>query len=371
MAFYKKLATGWQYRISYKDTDGKYREKSKKGFKTKALAQVAALKVELQLKHNTVADKNQSLLEYYTNWAEIYKRPHVTERTWNKYQQTRKHIKTYWGDTLLKDITPTIYQKVINQFTSKYSQETTDNFHYHTQLAVKMAVREKIVDSNFCDGAVAKSSIGRKSVEDKFLQHSEYEHLIEVSRKNIQYKSYFAIYLAAMTGLRFGEILGLQWKNIDYATKMIHLTDAFDYTHTNDFIPLKSKSSKRSVPVSDEILVALTEYHDNFYIPNKQERLIDKVSNSAVNSTIKKIVGRPVTIHSLRHTYASYLIYKGIDLISVSQILGHEDLNITLKIYAHQLEVLRQKNNNEIRKIFQNFGRISDDDAQNPLNKGL
>lgn len=363
MAFYKKLATGWQYRISYKDSNGKYREKSKKGFKTKALAQAAALEVELQLKNNNIVDTDQTLLDYYSNWAEIYKRPHVTERTWNKYQQTRKHIETYWGNTLLKDITPTKYQKVINEFTSKYSQETTDNFHYHTQLAVKMAVREKIIDSNFCDGAVAKSSIRQKSVEDKFLQHSEYKHLIEVSRNNIQYKSYFAIFLASMTGLRFGEVLGLQWKNIDYSAKMIHLTDAFDYTHTNDFIPLKSKSSKRSIPVSDDILEILTEYHDNFYIPNEQDRIIDKLSNRSVNNTIKKIVGRPVTIHSLRHTYASYLIYKGVDLISVSQVLGHEDLNITLRVYAHQLEVLKEKNNNKIRSIFENFGRFSDDIA--------
>lgn len=132
MAFYKKLATGWQYRISYKDNNGKYREKSKKGFKTKALAQAAALEVELQLKNNNIVDTDQTLLDYYSNWAEIYKRPHVTERTWNKYQQTRKHIETYWGNTLLKDITPTKYQKVINEFTSKYSQETTDNFHYHS-----------------------------------------------------------------------------------------------------------------------------------------------------------------------------------------------------------------------------------------------
>ena len=83
--------------------------------------------------------------------------------------------------------------------------------------------------------------------------------------------------------------------------------------------------------------------------PNKDNRLIPNISNVAVNKTIKKIVGRPVTIHSLRHTYASFLIAQGVDLISVSQILGHENLNITLKICspAGKAEREEQRQNSE------------------------
>ena len=121
MAFYKKLSSGWQYRVSYKDANGKYREKSKKGFKTKSQAQAAAMELELFLKKNTFINKDQSLLEYYEKWAKIYKKPHVAERTWKKYQQTEKHIKQYFENTLLKDITPTHYQSIANKFTQKYS----------------------------------------------------------------------------------------------------------------------------------------------------------------------------------------------------------------------------------------------------------
>ncbi|HEK9929258.1 TPA: tyrosine-type recombinase/integrase, partial [Streptococcus equi subsp. equi] len=66
---------------------------------------------------------------------------------------------------------------------------------------------------------------------------------------------------------------------------------------------------------------------------------------------------RPVRNHSLRHTYASFLILKGVDLISISQLLGHENLNITLKVYAHQLDKLKEKNNQVIKDI---FGHLTD-----------
>ncbi|MGT2715605.1 tyrosine-type recombinase/integrase [Streptococcus respiraculi] len=360
MAFYKKLSSGWQYRISYKDANGKYREKSKKGFKTKALAQAAAMEVELFLKKNTFVNKEQTLLEYYRKWAEIYKKPHIAERTWKKYQQTEKHIEHYFGNTLLKDITPTHYQSIANKFTQKYSQETADNFHYHIQSAVKIAVREKIIDTNFCEGAIVKSTINKKAVENKYLEEHEYIKLIQICKDNIQYSTYFTIYLAAITGLRFGELLGLRSDDIDKENQMLHLKQAFDYTDTMDFIPLKSKSSERSVPIDNHTLSMIENYQENHAL-DKQNRLISKISNSAVNKTIKKIVGRPVTIHSLRHTYASFLIAQGVDLISISQILGHENLNITLKIYAHQLDKLKEKNNDKIRNIFDNFGRISDE----------
>lgn len=86
-------------------------------------------------------------------------------------------------------------------------------------------------------------------------------------------------------------------------------------------------------------------------------RLLPSLSNNAVNKTLRKIVGREVRVHSLRHTYASYLIAHDIDLISVSQVLGHENLNITLEVYAHQLQEQKSRNDEKIKQMWTECGQ--------------
>ncbi|HEM3711137.1 TPA: tyrosine-type recombinase/integrase [Streptococcus suis] len=80
------------------------------------------------------------------------------------------------------------------------------------------------------------------------------------------------------------------------------------------------------------------------------------------------MVGRNVHIDSLRHTHASYLITQRVELISISQLLGHENLNITLKVYAHQLESLKEKSNDKFKKIFERFGA---DITKTPVYQGF
>lgn len=83
MAYFRKRDNGWEYRISYKDTDGKYKQKSKSGFKTKKLAQVAAREIEDNLSENILTDKDVTLYDFVKTWSDVYKRPHVKDKTWD------------------------------------------------------------------------------------------------------------------------------------------------------------------------------------------------------------------------------------------------------------------------------------------------
>ena len=129
--------------------------------------------------------------------------------------------------------------------------------------------------------------------------------------------------------MRFAECLGITVNDIDYENKYLSVNKTWDYKMETGYKPTKNKSSIRNIPIDDETILFLKEYSKG-----KKERIFKKVSNSSVNKTIRGIVKREVSAHSLRHTYASYLILKGIDLISISQVLGHENLNITLEVYA-------------------------------------
>ena len=352
MAYFRKRDNGWEYRISYKDNTGKYKQKSKSGFKTKKLAQAAAREIEETLTENILMNKDVTLYDFVKTWSDVYKRPHVKDKTWDTYTKNLKHIKTYFEDLKIKDITPLYYQKKLNEFGEKYAQETLEKFHYQIKGALKVAVREQVISYNFAEDAKVKSQIENRAEENDFLEENEYKSLISSTRSNIQYVSYFTLYLLSVTGIRFSEALGLTWSDIDLKNGIIDINKSFDYSKTQDFAGLKNETSKRKVPIDKNSIETLKTYKKKYWQANIKNRVCFGVSNSACNKLIKKLVGRPVRNHSLRHTYASYLILKGVDIVTISKLLGHESPDITLKVYSHQMEALAEKNFEKIKEIF-------------------
>ena len=338
---------------TYKDANGKFRQKSKSGFKTKKLAQAAAIEIEKKLTQNILTNDEVTLYDFVKTWSEVYKRPHVKDKTWDTYHKNLKHIKTFFGETQVKDMTPLFYQQVLNRFGEKYAQETLEKFHYQIKGAMKIAVREQVIRYNFADDAKVKSQIEKRSEDTDFLEEGEYKALLALTRDNIQYVSYLTLYLLSVTGMRFSEALGLTWNDIDFYNELIDINKSFDYSKTQDFADLKNDSSKRKIPIDKQSLEILKNFRKNFWKANIKNRICFGVSNSACNKLIKKIVGRPVRNHSLRHTYASYLIFQGIDIVTISKLLGHESPDITLKVYSHQMEALAERNHEKVKQLFE------------------
>lgn len=218
-----------------------------------------------------------------------------------------------------------------------------------------MAIRDGIIRDNFADGAIVRSQKPVKEESEKFMEESEYLTFIKVAKSKVKYPSYLTTYIIAVTGLRFAEVQGLTWKDIDFDNGYIDINKTFDYSISQNFGPTKNEQSIRKVPIDKNSLELLRNFKSNYYQDNKLDRICFGASNNATNKVIKRVTGRNLTNHSLRHTYASYLIAQGVDLISVSKLLGHENLNITLKVYAHQIESLKEKNDHQVKNIFQNL----------------
>lgn len=355
MASFRKRPNGWEYRISYKDENGKNKIKSKGGFKTKSEASKVAAEMEVKISKAPLSDKSILLYDFFKDWATIHKKPYISEVTWKKYEQTLRHINLYMKNKRVADMTPTYYQEILNRFGKKYAQETMDNFHFHIKSAMRIAVHERIIDENFAEFVVSKSQVAPRPMDEKFLEEDEYLDLIKITEENTKYKSYFTCYLIAVTGLRFAEALGLTWSDVDWDNGLLNINKTWNYSITNDWAETKSEASKRNVPISKKTLDIIAEYKDKYWVDNEFDRIIFGVSHAACNKTLKKLVGRNIHLHSLRHTYASFLISKDVDLISISHLLGHENLNITLAVYAHQLEALETKNHEVVQKIFNDF----------------
>lgn len=140
--------------------------------------------------------------------------------------------------------------------------------------------------------------------------------------------------------------------DIDYENGMLSVNKTWDYKNNTGFMPKKTKSSIREIPLDDEFLNFVKQL-----TPQPDGRLLPMIFNNTANRTLRNIVGREVRVHSLRHTYASYLIANDIDLISVSQVLGHENLNITLEVYAYQLQEQKSRNDEKIKQMWTECGR--------------
>jgi integrase len=355
MANFRKRGKTWQFRLSYKDNNGEYKKFEKGGYKTKKEAEAAADEAKKRLNNHSEFDNDISLYDFFEKWAKVYKKPHVTEATWRTYKRTLNLIDKYIKDKPIAEITPTFYQAVLNKMSLLYRQESLDKFYFQIKSAMKIAVHEKVISENFADFTKAKSKLAARPVEEKYLHADEYLKLLAIAEKKMEYTSYFACYLTAVTGMRFAELLGLTWDHVDFSKKEISIQKTWDYSITNDFADTKNESSKRKIPISSKTIKLLKKYKKEYWHENEYDRLIYNLSNKGLSKTIKVITGRKVHPHSLRHSFASYLIYKGIDLLTVSKLLGHENLNVTLKVYTHQLKEMEQENNDVIRKIFNNL----------------
>lgn len=351
MASVRKRGKYYEYRVVYRDSLGERHEAYGGGFKTQAQARAAGQEREVELRRSPMSNSDITLLDYYLAWANLYKKPYVKNKTWNSYKQTEKHIIKYFGQIKLKEMTPVRYQEFLNQFGSKYSQDTIERTHYHIKSAVKIAVRDQLIPSNFTEGAMVKSQKEKKPEAESYLEEDEYLYVISKTQENLQFISHMTLYILAVSGMRFAEAMGLTWGDIDFNRQVFKIENTWDYSDTQDFGDTKNEQSVREIPFNDNVAKHLLNFKESYWKENDEGRVLFGASNRATNTALKRMVKRDVHPHTLRHTYASYLIYKEVPVASISKLLGHKSILITLKVYAHQFEKMKEKHHAEVRDI--------------------
>lgn len=371
MASYRKRGKTWQYTISYTEKNtGEYKQLSKGGFRTKAEAVNEAQELEVLYKKGIVEDKNITLETYYEKWINLYKKQAITKRSYQKYKDTLSAIKKYFPNHKLSEIKKSDYQQFINHYAEFHAKDSTKRLHYHIKRAVETAIEDKILIGNFTKNIVITGKNQTKAASDKFINYSETQKLIRYLKASLDVKecSHYMILLAFMTGLRYGELSGLTWNDIDFDRKSIDVNKTFNGAYNNDFLPLKTDSSLRTVFVDSKTIAILKDYKEEqvslfkkFEVKNPlnlvfYHYIYGSITNNAVNKSLKKILNKLeitplITLHGARHTYGSILLYKGIDIAVVSEILGHKDTTITNEIYRHVIEELREKNKIKIDRV--------------------
>lgn len=353
---YRQKDNGWQFIISYKE-NGKWKQKSKQGFKTKKEAKPAAEKMLNEIKNLIKSEKNilnpeyntitfKELTEEFINHSKLYKE-YNTIRSYQNYANAFKPL----NDIKIININKSKIQKTVDSLiNSNLSNSTIKEYLKRSTLFFKYYIEN--YNNNYTNpiNKIILPKIEKKS-NKKALTKSELDFLLK-KIKCINYDYYIISLLAGTCGLRAGEILGLTWNDIDELNNLININKQWKRINNKvyGFGNLKSNNSMRLIPIPPKTLKELKEYH-SFSITDINNRIcpFNESKIHTLNKKLKSISN--ISIHELRHTYATLLISNGIDFKTASEILGH-DIEQLIKTYSHVTNDMMNKATNKISKIF-------------------
>jgi len=357
MVSYRKRGSSWQYEISYKDIDGKYKKIRQSGFNLKSEAITAANKIQIDhpLLH-TVRSSGETLDAYFSHWITVYKKGVVSKITYDKYLNTSNHIHEIFGKLRLKDISRRIYQERMNLFALKHARRTVSCFHKQIRASILDALDEQIIVLDFTRKVVIKGNDNYKKAKVS-LNYEQWKLLI--NNLNPHCTSDVIIYIAAVTGMRYGEILGLTPKDVDFDNNEINVNKTWDYKYGTGFKKTKTKTSMRVIPIDDHSTEFLKKYLYNIEYRQDCSLFITKSGRTYVSAEINKFLTNKleslslprITFHGLRHTHASILLYQGVTVLSVSRRLGHSNITTTQSTYLHIIKELEEKDEDIIKKV--------------------
>lgn len=343
--YYTDPQTGVRKRISVKLSSDS--EKAKQG----------AIK-RLTEKLSRIEDKRILLSECVALWLKECERS-IKPSTFRKYRITFDSIQKVIGDAYMDKITAGyIRQRFID---SGEANRTLNGYLKVFKTFWRWAYRSDFVKSpEVADKLQAfQDTPKRERIQDKYLEPEELKKLLDVmTEKRWKLVTEFL----ALSGLRIGELASLT--KADVAGDYIHVTKTYD-ANNKVVTSAKTYTSKRDVYIQDELRECINQINDYtkwqaevcgytsiLFFPDTDGGYMQYYTyRKYLSENAVKAIGRHITPHTLRHTHASVLFARGVDLQAVSERLGHSDSKITKEIYLHKLQELKEKENRQLDKI--------------------
>lgn len=313
----------------------------KYGFKSQADAKRAYNKLIIELEKGLNTSQNYSLYDYFKLWAETYKKPVVSEKTYIAYSTVINILKeNEIGKIKLKKLTRSQYQRFINEFATRHAKDSIRKLNGKLKACLDNAVFEGLMQKNIIHQITYTPGNKTTSEDTKFMQLKDYENFKKQLMKSSADSSLF-LYIMHVTGCRYSGVRYLKYEYLNEKDNTIFIDER------------KTDLSPRTITIPGK---------DMKYILNvlkTKPKEIDgfpfKLSNNAVNKQSKRIcrqLGIPeYTSHSLRHTHCSYLYSKGLSIEYISKRLGHASVSTTRDIYQHMFKEVYVDEDNKAMEI--------------------
>ncbi len=291
------------------------------------------------------AQSTDKFCEYYAKWITVYKKGAIRQVTMDKYLMTQKWLEKLIPDLKICDLNRIAYQQLLNDYAEYHERQTTMDFHHQLKGAVLDAVDEGLIDRDPTRKAIIKGK-APSAKKIKYLNQFELHTLLASLELKDEVNWDYFILLVAKTGMRFSEALALTPKDFDFYHQTLSISKTWDYKGASGFQPTKNKSSVRKIQIDWQSVIRFSELVKG--LPEDQPIFVDgKVYNSTVNDVLSRHCERcnipVISIHGLRHTHASLLLFTGVSIASVARRLGHSSMTTTQKTYLHIIQELENK----------------------------
>lgn len=287
------------------------------------------------------------------DWIKLYKEKAVRKVTLDKYYLTHRKIKELAPELHMNELTRQSYQKLLNNYAATHEKQTTLDFHHHLKAALVDALDEGLLEHDPTRRAIIKG-VDPSNKKNKFLNLYELQKLLRHLDLGDELNWDWFILLVSKTGLRFAEALALTPEDFDFERQQIIVNKSWNYkTPIGNFQKTKNESSNRVVMVDWHLmnqfksLIRNKESDWPIFVPHNK-----RVFNSTVNGLLEKYCYKldipTISVHGLRHTHASLLLYEGVSVASVAKRLGHANTTTTQETYIHIIEELENKDNDKV-----------------------
>ena len=303
-------------------------------------------------------NKDDLFCDYYEKWIKIYKEGAIRKVTLDKYKMTLRWLRKLIPDLKIKDLTRISYQELLNNYALEHERQTTMDFHHQLKGSILDAVDEGLLDRDPTRKAIIKGKT--PSVKKvKFINQFELHTLLDTLELKNEISWEWMILLIAKTGLRFSEALALTPADFNFSRQSISVSKTWDYKGEGGFLPTKNQSSIRKVQIDWQTVIQFSQLIKD--LPEDKPIFVKgKVYNSTVNGVLERYCKKAevpvISIHGLRHTHASLLLFAGVSIASVARRLGHSSKNTTQKTYLH---IIQELENRDVDLVMRSLSGLS------------
>lgn len=327
------------------DSNGKQIKKSFGSYK-KSVVLEKMNKAIFESKNNMVSNSNITFGNLFKDWIFNFKKIEVSDNTFGEYETAyRLRILPYnISNKRVNQITLNDLQMYFNELQEKFSTNTIKKAYIQIHSCFKFAIIQGILNKNPCLGV----TLQKEKKKEKYNVFSKQEQELILNTLNKKDIVDCLIYFTFFTGLRLGEVLALKWT--DVKDKMLSVERQYNRTvRTTDigvsklsyeFKDLKTKNSKREIPIPNKALAILEG------IPKQYELIFSDEGNPIerkrpqrrMTALCKKLNLEHRSFHSIRHSYATRLFESDVAIKIVQSLMGHSDMATTMDIYTHVMK---------------------------------